>query len=100
MPLFCLQDAKKEDTIDPTKFTVTFNTDEGSEVNAVMVQEGKKLTKPTNPTKGEFIFVGWFKEATWTNAWDFEKDVVTKDITLYAKWTTITYTITFQHQRR
>lgn len=90
-----LTGCQKEDTIDPTKFTVAFNTNGGSEVKAVIVEEGKKLTKPTDPTKGEFIFVGWFKEATWTTAWDFENDVVTKDITLYAKWTTVTYTITF-----
>lgn len=80
---------------DIVKFTVTFNSVGGSEVEAIQVKENEKLSKPTNPTKGEFIFVGWFKEATWVNAWDFDKDVVTKNITLYAKWTTVTYTVTF-----
>lgn len=78
------------------EFTVSFNTDGGSEIKDIKVQENQKLSKPANPTKGEFIFVGWFKEATWVNAWDFDKDVVTKDMTLYAKWTTVTYTITFE----
>lgn len=86
---------QKDEPPTRTEFTVTFNSDGGSEVSAVKVVENKKISKPTNPTKGEFIFVGWFKEATWVNAWDFDKDVVTKNITLYAKWTTVTYTVTF-----
>lgn len=84
-----------KETLKAPEFTVTFNTDGGSEIKAVNVQEGKTLAKPSDPTKGDFIFVGWFKEATWVNAWDFDKDVVTEDITLYGKWTTITYTVTF-----
>lgn len=84
---------EKEDSLQ--KFTVTFNSQGGSTVSPVSIEKGAKITKPTNPTNGEFIFVDWFKEAACTNAWDFGKDVVNSDITLYAKWTTVTYTVTF-----
>lgn len=94
--LIMLSGCQKETPSNLPEFTVSFNTDGGSEIKDVKVRENEKITKPSDPTKGEFIFVGWFKEATWVNAWDFSKDVVTKDMTLYAKWTTVTYTITFE----
>lgn len=86
---------KKDNPVPPVEFTVTFNPQGGSEVSAQKVEENRKISKPTDPTKGDFIFAGWFKEATWVNAWNFEQDVVTKNITLYAKWTTVTHTVTF-----
>ncbi len=33
-----------------------------------------------------YCFRGWYKDATCENAWDFDRDKVTSDITLYAKW--------------
>lgn len=86
---------KDKETTDPTLFTVTFDTGGGSEVKAVKVEKDQKLTRPTNPTNGEYIFAGWFTESSWTTAWDFDRSVVTKNMTLYAKWTTITYTVRF-----
>jgi len=40
-------------------------------------------------------FDGWYKEAGCTNKWDIDSDTVTKDITLYAKWTDVYVTVTF-----
>ena len=40
-------------------------------------------------TAGGYAFGGWFKEAGCTNAWDFAKDTVTGNMTLYAKWTQV-----------
>lgn len=93
--MFLLIGCEPKETTKAPEFTVTFNSDGGSDLQSIKVEEGKTLAKPTDPTKGDFIFVGWFKEATWVNAWDFDKDVVTEDITLYGKWTTISYTVTF-----
>lgn len=50
------------------------------------VKEGDKVTKPTDPTAEDYIFLGWFKEAAGTNEWNFDTDVVEEDTTLYAKW--------------
>jgi uncharacterized repeat protein (TIGR02543 family) len=45
------------------------------------------ITKPGNdPTRSGFNFVGWYKENTCTNAWDFSSDKVVGATTLYAKW--------------
>ncbi|MDR0332356.1 MAG: InlB B-repeat-containing protein [Dysgonamonadaceae bacterium] len=71
---------------DPTFYTVTFNSQGGSEVSSQTVEQGGKVTKPTDPTRDGYIFVAWYKETTSTNEWNFDTDVVTNNITLFAKW--------------
>ena len=85
-------------------FTVTFDSDGGSEVAAQSVNRGEKVTKPENPTKEGFVFEKWVTQTT-DNAgtaaetteteWNFEKDTVTSDITLTAKWKIVAFTVTF-----
>lgn len=71
-----------------TKYTVTFDVqDHGEAPTSVEVDEGGKVTKPTDPSATGWTFDGWFKEAACTNAWDFANDTVTANVTLYAKWT-------------
>ena len=56
---------------------------------------GGKLEKPADPTPEGYTFGGWYKEAACTNEWNFDTDTVTTDgLTLYAKWTEDTYTVT------
>jgi len=43
-------------------------------------------------------FDGWYKEAVCANKWDIDSDTVTGDITLYAKWTDVYVTVTFDVQ--
>ena len=73
--------------------TVTFDSTGGSDVAALTgVTPGTKIAKPADPTRATstglaYTFVGWFKDADLTAAWDFDADTVTSSITLYAKWT-------------
>jgi uncharacterized repeat protein (TIGR02543 family) len=77
--------------------TVTFDCNGGSEIQSVLgLLSGKKITKPDNPEKQGFVFEGWYKDAQYGEAWDFDNDVVNNNITLYAKWKGITYTVTFE----
>jgi uncharacterized repeat protein (TIGR02543 family) len=76
-------------------FTVTFEANGGSGVDKQLVVEGDTVKKPTQPTKTGHIFVGWCSDAACTLLWNFTIDKVTGDVTLYAKWTAITYTVTF-----
>ena len=46
------------------QFTVTFESNGGSAVAAVTVDKDGKVEKPTDPTKEDCIFDGWFKDAT------------------------------------
>lgn len=70
----------------PATYTVTFDTDGGSTVPSQRVSEGAKVTKPADPTKGGMTFDGWFTSATGSTQWDFDNDVVTGDVTIYAQW--------------
>ncbi|KAK3582276.1 hypothetical protein CHS0354_023815 [Potamilus streckersoni] len=80
---------------EPTKFTITFNSNEGSAVASITVTSGNKATKPTDPTRANYSFAGWYKETELKTAFNFETETITANITLYAKWTAITYTVTF-----
>ena len=68
-------------------YTVTFDTRGGSTVPSAMTAQNKTMVAPANPERAGFTFAGWYKDAACTQAWDFAKDVVTADMTLYAKWT-------------
>ena len=68
-------------------YTVTYNTDGGSDVAVVSAYENTSLTKPTAPTKNGYNFIGWYKDEGLQTLWDFDYDIVTSDVTLYAKWT-------------
>ena len=72
-------------------YTVTFDSQGGSAVDSQTVEQDEKATDPTAPTKEGYIFFGWYKEFGCTNAWDFDIDTVTSDITLYAGWTILVY---------
>lgn len=76
--------------------TVTFNSDGGSEVAAAdNVTHGATVSAPTAPTKSGYTFIGWYKDDEFNSVWTFETDAVTADITLYAKWESNKYTVTF-----
>lgn len=68
-------------------YTVAFDTRGGSTVPSAMIAQNKTMIAPANPERSGYTFAGWYKDADCTQAWDFSKDVVTADMTLYAKWT-------------
>ena len=69
-----------------TTYTVTFNSNGGTAVVPITgVASGSTITEPTAPKKG-YAFAGWYKEPALTTQWVFASDIVTANITLYAKW--------------
>ena len=82
-------------SISGASYEVTYNSQGGSAVALVYCLSGGKVKKPSpDPTKLGYDFGGWYKESACTNAWDFETNVVSEDITLYAKWTLSNFIIT------
>ena len=63
-------------------YTVTFDSDGGTKIGSKVIEEGKKVTKPSNPTKTGFAFVSWQLDG---KDYDFSSEI-TKDITLKATW--------------
>lgn len=67
--------------------TVNFDSRGGSTVHPKIVEPGSTITPPSpGPTRDNYSFSGWYKNAAGTNPWSFATDTVISDITLYAKW--------------
>ena len=69
------------------QYTITFDTDGGSEVESITQDYGTTIAKPTDPTKTGYTFGGWDKTIPDT--------MPANNLTIKAKWTINQYTITF-----
>ena len=63
---------------------VAFDAQGGSYVAPRYVAKNKMVSEPAAPTRDGYTFLGWYTAEG--EKWDFAKDVVTADTTLYAKW--------------
>ncbi|UNT96633.1 InlB B-repeat-containing protein [Allobaculum mucilyticum] len=76
------------------KYTVTFDTQGGTPVESVNVEENGKVTRPANdPQKTGYTFAGWFAEGS-EKVFDFSTPI-TGDLKLKARWTVESYVVTF-----
>ena len=69
------------------KYTITFDTNGGSEIAPITQDYGTKITAPDNPTRKGYTFKGWDKEIPET--------MPAENITVKAQWKINQYTITF-----
>ncbi len=67
---------------DEKTYTVTFNSDGGSDVSAAAVAEREPVGMPAAPLKDKYDFLGWYLDGA---EYDFSTPV-TSDIQLIAKW--------------
>ena len=71
----------------PNSYTITFDTDGGSEISPITQDCGSEITAPANPSKVGCTFVGWDKE--------IPAAMPAENITIKAQWKANSYTITF-----
>ncbi|WP_259620158.1 InlB B-repeat-containing protein [Paenibacillus doosanensis] len=77
-------------------YTVSFNTDGGTEVPAQQVNYNGHATQPaTAPTKEGYTFGGWYTDAAYGTAFDFANMAIKGNTTVYAKWSINQYTVSF-----
>ena len=69
------------------KYTITFDTNGGSEIAPITQDYGTEITSPDNPTRKGYTFKGWDKEIPET--------MPAENITVKAQWEINQYTITF-----
>mgnify|MGYP000945459760 CR=1 FL=1 len=69
------------------KYTITFDTNGGSEIAPITQDYGTEITAPDNPTRKGYTFKGWDKEIPET--------MPAENITVKAQWEINQYTITF-----
>ena len=66
-------------------YIVDFDSNGGTRVASQKVEEGDRVSRPSNPTRDCYDFVGWYTDASLTKKYNFSTPV-TRDMTLYAKW--------------
>jgi uncharacterized repeat protein (TIGR02543 family) len=69
-----------------TFYKVKFNSNGGTPIKDITIESNDSIKKPTDPVKEGYRFIGWYKDSSCTQPWDFANDVVEADITLYAGW--------------
>ena len=76
------------------EYTITFNSNGGSNVEDIVALYNSNITMPTNPSKAGYTFVGWYSDSNLTSEFIFDK-MPLDGATLYAKWEKSTYIISF-----
>lgn len=66
----------------PVTHTVTIDPANGEKTTVLKVEDGQKLTKPTDPKKNGYTFLAWYLN---DKPYDFNQPV-TGDITIVAQW--------------
>ncbi|MBQ7699192.1 MAG: InlB B-repeat-containing protein [Clostridia bacterium] len=74
------------------EYTVTFESNGGSDVSVVKVKYGEPVAEPDAPEKKSFAFAGWFADEGLETPYDFTAKI-TSDTMIYAKWTPISYPV-------
>ena len=70
-----------------SSYYVGFRSNGGTIVSSVEVVANSLVARPANPTKKNgAAFIGWYKDAKCTQAWNFATDKVTDNTILYAGW--------------
>jgi uncharacterized repeat protein (TIGR02543 family) len=76
--------------------TITFDSDNGTEVAPITGYYGALIQIPDDPIREGYTFGGWYTNAERTgDRYVFSANLPAEDVMLYAKWMPKLYTITF-----
>ena len=77
-------------------YTITFHSNGWSTVDPQTKEYWTIWDKPENPTRDGYDFNGWYSNSGLTIEYHFT-EVIEWNVDLYAKWSPITYTITYEY---
>ncbi len=66
-------------------YTITFDTNGGTDVDALVGLYQSSISRPENPTRSGYSFGGWYTDDQLTDSFSFNT-MPGYDVTLYAKW--------------
>ena len=79
-----------------TEYLVTFYYPEEVQYYSIWIEKNNKITDiPTTPEKDHFQFISWCSDEALNSSWNFDNDVVSKDISLYAKFEQSDYLVNY-----
>ena len=67
-------------------YTITFDSNGGTDVPAQELMYGDLVAEPEPPTREGYTFGGWFKDENCLYEWNMEEYQVAEPMTLYALW--------------
>ena len=89
-PMRCFKD------LDTTELELTFNTMWWTSMNGQSVPLNWTTHEPWyDPKRTWYTFSGWYEDQELTTPWKFGVTTISQNTTIYAKWTPIPYTVTF-----
>ena len=86
---------KEDDTPKKVTYTVMFDSNGGTSIAPKTVNSGDRVSEPDAPVKIGNTFVGWYSDSDFYTKYNF-RNVVGDNITLYAKWNLIEYSIEYE----
>jgi len=67
------------------QYTITFNSNGGTNVSSITRNYGASISKPTNPTRSNYTFENWYRDSSLSESFFFST-MPAENLTLYAKW--------------
>jgi len=67
------------------QYTISFNSNDGSEVANITIDYNEEISLPDNPIKDGNYFGGWYLDSNFNDAFSLQS-MPSENITLYAKW--------------
>lgn len=87
--IFFLVNCSDKSSVEDKFFEITFQIDDDTTYQKTSVKENTKIEKPNDPTKTGYTFENWYKDSELTQAFNFNTELITSNITLYPKWDAI-----------
>jgi uncharacterized repeat protein (TIGR02543 family) len=78
-----------------TQYTITFDSHSGSAIPPVTANENMTVSKPANPTKAGYTFLGWFNATTGGTEYTVWPHTLAANVTMHARWAAISYNINY-----
>ena len=85
------------------RYTLSFEPNNGTTIEPISYTKANSTSLPTDLTREHYTFAGWYLNETYTGEAlkevpfpASEGDQTQVDVTIYAKWTPIEYTITYE----
>lgn len=69
-----------------TDCKVIFESNAGAAIAEQVVPYGKQMQPPEDPVRSGYHFAGWYTDMDLQIPWNFDRDVVQHNMTLYARW--------------
>jgi uncharacterized repeat protein (TIGR02543 family) len=76
----------------PTQYTITFDSNGGSPVQSLTANEGTAVSKPADPAKAGYNFLGWYNTMGGLYTWPH---TLTGNVSMRAQWAAISYTVSY-----